>query len=170
MLTHGLGAYAVVLALAVGTSPLAAQRSPGAGRQDRAQLEQRVRARFAETMQRRLGLTDEQSSSLARIVAGLQADRMALGRDEQALRHRMEAILADDQAADEEAREVLQRMTELRLRESRLFQTEQEKLLEVLSPVQVVRFHAMREQLAARIQELRGGPPGPGRRPGGRER
>lgn len=160
---------AMVLAMGlVGVLPLAAQRMPGGGRApDRQDLEQRVRARFAETMQRRLGLTDEQARAMEAVVVGLQAERMALGRDERALRQRMEAILSDDGSSDQEAQEVLQRMAELRLREVRLFQEEQDKLLGVLTPVQVVRFHAMREQLAARIQQLRGGPSGPGRRPGG---
>jgi len=164
---RGSGACAVVLALGLwGALPVEAQRAPGAGRpQDRAQLERRVRARFAEMMQRRLALTDEQSRALSAVVDGLQAERMELGRDEQVLRRRLEALLVDDEASDEEARALLQRMTDLRAREARLFQDEQQKLLEVLTPTQVVRFHAMREQLAARIQQLRGGPPG--RRPGG---
>lgn len=162
-------AGAVLLVLGVlGTSPLSAQRPGGGGRaQDREQLEQRVRMRFAETMRQRLGLTEEQSKALAEVVDGLQADRMALRRDEEALRLRTEAIVTADQVSDEEAREVLQRMEELRLREARLFQSEQQKLLEILTPVQVVTFHVMRAQLGARIQQLRGGPPGPGRRPGG---
>ena len=160
---------AMVLSLGLmGVLPLAAQRMPGGGRpQDRQDLEQRVRARFAENMRRRLGLTVDQAGALEAVVGGLQADRMALRRDEEALRRRMEVILTDEQSTEQEAAEVLQRMAELRLREARLFQDEQEQLLGILTPVQVVRFHAMREQLAARIQQLRGGAPGPGRRPGG---
>ncbi|HSG09582.1 MAG TPA: hypothetical protein VLA36_14570 [Longimicrobiales bacterium] len=158
-----LGAFGVL-----GWSPASAQRPPGAGRpQDRAQLEQRVRARFAENMQRRLRLTEEQSEALEAAVRGLQADRMALAQDERALRQRMQAILADDQASEEEATQVLRRMVDLRAQEARLFQEEQERLLEVLTPIQAVRFHAMREQLAQRIQQLRGGPAGAARRPGG---
>ncbi|HKJ03408.1 MAG TPA: Spy/CpxP family protein refolding chaperone, partial [Longimicrobiales bacterium] len=150
-----LRSSALLLALGVvGTSPLDAQRASGGGRpQDRAQLEQRVRARFAETVQRRLGLTDEQSAALGTVMEGLQGERMALAHDEQALRRRMEAILADAQASDDDARAVLERMGELRLREAHLFQEEQGKLLEILSPIQVVRFHALREQLAQRIQQ-----------------
>jgi Spy/CpxP family protein refolding chaperone len=159
----------VLLAVGLTTPSLSAQRMPpgGGGRQDREQLERRVRARFAETMQRRLGLTHEQSQRLSEVVDALQGERRSLGRDERALRTRMEAILTEEGTSDADAREVLLQMEELRLREARLFQTEQERMLEVLTPVQVVRFHAMREQLAARIQQLRGGPPGPGRRPGG---
>ena len=169
MMKRGLRACFLLAAVgALGVFPVSAQRVPGAGRaQDRAQLEQRVRARFAETMQRRLRLTEEQSRGLEDVVKGLQADRMALERDEQALRQRMQAILADDQASEEEATQVLQRMVDLRAQEARLFQEEQDRLLEVLTPIQAVRFHAMREQLAQRIQQLRGGPAGMGRRPGG---
>jgi len=166
---RGLRTGLVIVALGLTAPAVSAQRMPpGGGRpQDREQLERRVRARFAETMQRRLGLTEEQSKRLEEVIGSLQSERMALGRDEQALRLRMQALMTEDSASDEDARDVLRQMEELRLREARLFQTEQERLLQVLTPVQVVRFHAMREQLAARIQELRGGPPGPGRRPGG---
>lgn len=164
-------ARAGMLLLALGvmsTYSVSAQRAPGGARsQDREQLEQRVRARFAEAMQRRLGLTDEQSKALSDMATGFQADRMALRRDEEALRLRAAAVATADQVSDEEARAVLLKMEELRLREARLFQSEQQKLLEILTPVQVVTFHVMREQLGARIQQLRGGPPGPGRRPGG---
>jgi hypothetical protein len=39
----------------------------------------------------------------------------------------------------------------------------------VLAPSQVLRFHALRDQMGQRIRQLRGGGPGPpgGRRPGG---
>lgn len=160
----------VLASVAMISSPLAAQRMPRGDRPpDREQLERRVRARFAEVMKSRLGLTNDESVALDSVMDELGEERSALRRDEQALRYRMAAIVSDDQASDDEAREVLQRMGELRLREARLFQTEQERLLEILSPVQVARFHAMREQLAARIRQLRGRPQGPGRRPGGGE-
>jgi len=60
---------------------------------------------------------------------------------------------ADDQT---EATELLQRMSELRLEETELFRAEQEALLEILTPVQVLRLLQMREQLGQRIQRLRG--------------
>ena len=94
--------------------------------------------------------------------------RQRIFRDDQALRRRMEAVLLEPDPSEAEATALLEQMRIVRGEEARLFQTEQEALLGILTPVQLVRFHAMREQLGRRIQELRGGqgPPG-GRRPGG---
>ena len=167
MMGSGRVLLAGVLALSLGgVTPAAAQRMGPP--QERQQLERRVRQRFAEMIRTRLGLTDEEAQLLEQTIQGFQASRMALAREEQALRARTDALLKDPQASDEEAADVLDRLEELRLREADLIQSEQAQLLEFLSPLQVVRFHSMREQFAQRVQQLRGGPPmGPGRRPAG---
>lgn len=166
------GVAPALLILVVGTSDLAAQRQqrgPGPRTGDRAELEGRVRARFAEMMKERLGLTDDQSQALGRAVDSFRDRRRQLNADDQALRAHMQAMLMESDPAPDEARELLMRMEEIRAEEARLFQEEQQALLEVLTPVQLVRFHAMREQLSQRIQQLRGGmgPPGGRRPPGG---
>ena len=151
--------FAALLSLTV-VAPLAAQRGPPMGRRgqggNRAQLEQAVRARMAEMMQQRLGLTEEEGVRLSGAVEEFEGHRRQVGRQEQALRRRAEALMlegADDQT---EATELLQRMSELRLEETELFRAEQEALLEILTPVQVLRLLQMREQLGQRIQRLRG--------------
>jgi Spy/CpxP family protein refolding chaperone len=162
----------LVLALvAFPVAPVDAQRR-GQGRrqgQDRAELEGRVRARFGQMVQERLGLNEEQSERLGQIVAGFQEERMLLAREDRALRARMQAVLLEESESEEEAMELLARVQALRLQEATLLQSEQEALLEVLAPSQVLRFHALRDQMGQRIRQLRGGGPGPpgGRRPGG---
>ena len=130
-----------------------------------------VRARFGQMVRERLGLDDTQSQRLSEIVEGFQAERRSLGREDRAVRARMQAVLLEDGSSDEEALELLARMQELRLEEARLFQAEQDALMEVLTPSQVLRFHALRDQMGQRIRQLRGGqgPPGAqrGRRSGG---
>jgi Spy/CpxP family protein refolding chaperone len=59
-----------------------------------------------------------------------------------------------------EARELLDRMQELREEETRLSEREQTQLLEFLTPGQVLRFQALREEMGQRIRRLRGGGPG----------
>ncbi len=153
------GSVVFVLALAGATgAPLSAQRGPPGrmGQQDRTELERRVRERFGQMVKQRLGLDDEQAQRLNETVMSFQEDRMSLWREEQAVRKRVEALLlegGDDQA---EARALLQRMQELRMEEARLGQTEQDKLLEVLTPAQVLRFQSMREEMGQRIRRLRG--------------
>ena len=119
-------------------------------------------------MRQRLGLSAEQSDRLHQTVDSFADRRQRLLADEQALRRRIDALLLEEDPTDEEASSLLVRMQDLRVEEAALFRAEQEALQQVLTPVQLVRFHAMREQLGQRIMQLRGGqgPPGTARRPG----
>jgi Spy/CpxP family protein refolding chaperone len=164
-LARGMMVALLAVSLAGGTAA-AQQRGMGPGPGNRQQLERRVRARFAEMMQQRLGLSTEQSKRLNDTVESFMERRQRLVADEQALRRRMEAIALEQEPTDAEARTLLTRMQELRDQEAGLFQDEQQALMQVLTPVQLVRFHAMREQLGQRIQQLRGGG-GQGPMPGG---
>ncbi|HSW30004.1 MAG TPA: hypothetical protein VLH75_11025 [Longimicrobiales bacterium] len=170
--TLARGIAAVLLAVSLDASAAVAQQrglGPGQRPQERQQLERRVRARFAEMMQQRLGLSAEESERLNSTVESFMERRQRLVADEDALRRRMEAIALEQEPTEAEARTLIARMQELREEEVRLFRAEQEALLAVLSPVQLVRFHAMREQLGRRIQQLRGGMgPMTGPPPGGR--
>jgi len=113
---------------------------------------------MAEMMQQRLGLTEDKGARLSEAVEEFEGQRRQLGRQEQALRRRVEALMLEGADDDTEATELLQRMSNLRLQEAELFRVEQEALLEVLTPVQVLGLQQMREQLGQRIQRLRGQP------------
>ena len=76
----------------------------------------------------------------------------------------MATLLEGSPGDDARATELLRGLADLRVREARLFADEQERLLEVLTPSQILRFHAVREELNQRIRRLRGG--GPGERSG----
>ncbi len=165
---RGLGvAIAMLIVAGMGPTQLEGQRRPGmtgAG-QNRAELERRIRARFGQMVRERLGLDDEQAGRLNETVQSFQEDRSRLFREEQALRRRVEAVLLEEDPDAEESQALVERMQELRLEEARLFQSEQQALLEFLTPTQLLRFHALREQMGQRIRQRRGGP-GPGRGPG----
>lgn len=157
---------ALMLALVV--SPLAAQRLPmraGPGAQrNRQQLEQRIRARFAQMIKQRLGLDDETARALDSTVQAFRPERDQLARDQEALRKRVQAFDLEGGGSDREAQQLLDRMNELRQRENQLYLSEQDSLRKVLSPSQLLRFNLMRDQLAQRIQQLRmGGMMGGGR-------
>ena len=134
--------------------------------QDRADLEQRVRQRFAAVIQDRLGLDDEQAQQLNEAMAEFQEDRIQLMREEQALRRRVEAVVLEGEVSEDEAASLLARMVELREHEAELFRTEQEELMQVLTPYQVLQFHQLREQLSDRVRAL-GQQPGMRRGGGG---
>ena len=140
--------------------PLEAQRGPPMGRRgqgpERMELERRVRARMAEMMREVLGLSEEEDARLSEIVEGFEQQRRQLGRQEQAVRRRVEALMLEGGEDSAEAAELLERMSALRFQEAELFQAEHEALLEVLTPIQVLQLVHLREQLGQRIRRLRG--------------
>lgn len=147
-------------------APVDAQRPQRRGSpQDRAQLEERIRARMGQMIQARLGLEEEQASLLSEVVREFDTQRRTLGRQEEATRRRVEALTLEGGTDEQEARELLDRMADLRAQEAELFRAEQERLLEVLTPMQVIEFQALRAELGQRIRALRGRP-GSRRRPG----
>jgi Spy/CpxP family protein refolding chaperone len=150
----------------------AQQRGPQLRRgqeQEREQLEQRIRAQMGRMMRERLGLDEEQAASLAEVVQDFDGRRRELFSLEQATRGRVEALLLEGSNDEDEAAELMERMADLRLREAQLFGEEQEALLGVLTPSQVLRLQALRQELGQRIRALRGGQGGGerGRRPAG---
>ena len=142
------------------------------GDANRAQLEERVRAQMGRVMRERLGLDEEQAARLSAVVQDFDGQRRELFALEQATRRRVEALLLEGGRDQGEARELIGRMGELRDQEAELFRAEQEALLEVLTPVQVLRLQELRQDLGQRIRALggRNGGPGGGRGParGGR--
>lgn len=165
-----------LLALALSAVPfatLAGQRMPPMrggppGQQNRQELEQRVRARFGQMIQQRLGLDDDGARTLNETVQAFQESRGRLARDQEALRKRVEAFALEGGGSNTEARQLLDRMNELRAQEDDLYRSEQDSLSKVLTPSQLLRFNVMREQMAQRIQQLRtGGTMGRGRGGGG---
>jgi Spy/CpxP family protein refolding chaperone len=159
-----------VLALTGGQS-VAAQDPPRRPPQDRAEMEQRVRAQMQRVVKERLQLTDEESEELGAVVRSFEERRRALRRSEMATRRRVEALTLEGGADEEEAAQLLARMVELRRQEAELFADEQAALLEVLSAAKVLELQAVREEMGRRIRNLRRGgdrgrPPGGNDRPG----
>ena len=155
----------VLVALALVPSGADAQADPERRPQgDRAQLEARVRSQMARVMRERLGLTEEQSAELTELTSDFENRRRELFGLEQATRRRVEALLLEGGDDQDEARQLIARMGELREREASLFREGQDALLDVLTPVQVLQLQELRQDLGRRIRALGGGPDG---RPGG---
>jgi hypothetical protein len=172
----------VALALAAPLSAqLPAQQPPapraGSPPASRLEMERRVQQAFAQRVREQLGLDASQAAALGDATLAFQRERQTLVRRENELRrrYRMGAAEAGGGGApaipDAEAMEILRELRALRAEELNLYTREQERLLQLLTPAQVVRYYLLREQLANRINGLRGGPPGPGAgraQPGGR--
>ena len=162
-LPHRVRRIAPLLALlaAVVAWPATAEGQQGPqgrrGDADRERLEQRIRAQTGRMIRVRLGLDEEEASRLETVVQDFDGRRRELFREEQATRRSIEAFLRG--AADDEvqARELIERVGELRLQEAELFRQEQEALLDVLTPSQLLRLQELRQDLGQRIRSLRGG-------------
>ena len=153
-------ALLVGMALAASAPAVVGQERPGSP--DRARLEERVRERMAQIIRERLALNEEEARALEEVVRETQERRRELERRERDVRSSLQAFEGGERADDEDARVLLERMSDLRLEEAQLFAEEQDALMEVLSPSQVLLLHKLRAQMMDRIRELRN--PG-GRRP-----
>jgi Spy/CpxP family protein refolding chaperone len=111
----------------------------------------------------RLGLDEAESQRLSEVMQSFESRRRELFGQEQETRRRVEALIRAGGSDQDEAREVITRMWELRAEEAELFREEQEALLDVLTPVQVIRLQELRQELGERIRAIGGGRGGGGR-------
>ena len=172
-LPHRVVLLTGLLAVLSGAAHVEAQRDPQGGRRggmpaDRTQLEQRIRAQMGRMMRQRLGLDDDQAAKLSTVVQNFDGQRRELLNQEEATRRRVEALLLEGGTDQTEARELVGRMSDLRIQEAQLFQSEQQALLEVLTPTQVLQLQQLRQDIGRRIRALGGpnGGPNGGRGPG----
>jgi Spy/CpxP family protein refolding chaperone len=165
--------WLVVVAASAG--PVDAQRTPGPRTdEDRARLEERIRARMGDIIRHRLGLDRAEETRLSEIVQEYESRRRALVASERETRQEIEPLLESGTATDADAAVLIDRMIAFKHQEAELFREEQERLQEVLTPTQVLQLYELRVEIGRRIRALRGGgddgaenrrrnrPPGPG--------
>lgn len=153
-------AMAIVLGMVLAFAPTMSRAQivppPGGGQRQRLELERRLQMRFGQQVRDQLGLTQEQFQSLEGVMRSFQEERQTLNRSQASLRYRLrDPGLAE--IGDDAARELLREMISLQEQELSLYRREQEQLLQVLTPAQVVRFYRLREDLGQRVQALRQG-------------
>jgi len=154
-------------------SPMAGQAQvrpgrPGGPPPGRQELEHRVMEGLSRIVKQRLGLSDGELAALQETMQSFREDRRALAMDQGSLRHQLRNSVMDGMS-EEEARDILKEMVRLQEAELDLYRREQEELLKVLSPVQLVQFYRIRDEWGQRIQQMRQGrgPGGRGGAPGG---
>jgi len=133
-----------------------AQRRRDGEPPNREEIEQRIRAQMGRMMQERLGLDEAEAERLSEVVRSFDGQRRDLAQREFQTRRQVEALM-DGGGNDREARALLEQQAELRMQEAELFRDEQEALLEVLSPAQVLELQDLRQDIGRRIRALRGG-------------
>lgn len=133
---------------------------PGGARPD---LQRQVQIQFERRVQAELGLTPAGRDSVQAVVAAFRPRRQALAIRERTLRQQSIQLLRGggrggpgDQAR---ALEILAGIRSLREEEAQLAREEEERLLELLTPVQLLRFQILRQQMADRIRSLQVQPP-----------
>jgi len=129
---------------------------PPGGQRQRMELERRLRLGFQRTVQNQLNLGEDQLSRLQEIMQSFQGERSELNRAQASLRYRLRDPALPDMS-DDDARAILQEMIDVQARELDLYRREQEALLSLLTPVQLVRFYRLRDDLGQRVEELRRG-------------
>jgi hypothetical protein len=155
--------FSVILALGLllaGPVVASAQVTPPGGQRQRRQLEQRLRARYGQMVRTQLGLSQDEFVALQGVMESFREHRMALSQAEASLRHRLRDPGLES-LGDPEAMDLLGEMIRVQEEELDLYRREQEELLRVLSPSQLVLFYRLRDQLGRQVDQLRRGR-GPG--------
>ena len=152
----------VLLAVLGLVLPLSAQRrGSGNSQASRAEMERRVRESYDRLVRDRLGLSEQQLEALNEAVLPFQEERLTIQRRETELRRRLEGQSTSNRRVplmpEAQAREVVQEMRALQVAETDLFNREQERLQQLLTPGQMVAYYMIREQLAEALRRARGG-------------
>lgn len=149
------------------------QRPPGAqgqqgpqGQARRAELQRQIQQRFTTAMREQLDLDDEGMRAVGEVLDRFQRRRREVARERQNARTRVRVLGREEiggaELTEDSAQAALDNLLRVTEAESQLFAEEQAALLEILTPVQVLRLQQLREQVAERMRGVRGGPGPPG--------
>jgi len=157
------GGWVGLMALAALASPLLAQGPPP----NQQHLRQMIEERFATQIQAELGLTDEQSARVRRVLIASAERRRQMENEERAAQRALRDQLRPGVAAQSDSVvRLLDRVTTLRINFAQSAKDEIRDLGAILTPVQQAQFLLLRDRLWARAQEVRmrrgpgGGQPG----------
>jgi Spy/CpxP family protein refolding chaperone len=125
----------------------------------------RVQAEHERRMVEALGLTTSQSTALRALLQRYRESRMDMMRERASIREDL-ARHGESGGTDAEARRILDRMRALRAREIEMQRAEEEALLEILNPSQILQLQILRDHFSERIRQLEGTGRGSGRPPG----
>ena len=155
-----LAAISVAVLVSVTLQTPAAAQIRGRGAQlNRQEMVQRIQERFQRRIAQALQLDEEQREVLFDVFSSFSEARAELLPLRRELAARIREHLAADGSGDR-AMELIEELRELRRREAELLLEEEDRLLEALSPSQVLRLQTMREQFGEQIRRL-GSPSGP---------
>jgi Spy/CpxP family protein refolding chaperone len=158
MLSGKLRVAAPLLMLAlVGAMAAWAQNAPAPdGRGNTPQEgQERLIKTFLDHATVELNLTEEQRSGLEGVMRESMQRRGELSRNQVRLRREIMDALANPSTGDGEFNRLAESSLQLKRREVELMHWQQQRLTEVLTPRQALRFMLMQERLAQRIEAMR---------------
>jgi hypothetical protein len=118
-------------------------------------LEERIRQRFAQVVQTRLGLTDAQMAQLRATNQRFAGQRGALSVSERGVRQALQGELRPGAAANQEhVSALMDSLLAIQRQRLDLVQGEQRELAGYLTPVQRVRYYSLQQALHRRLEQL----------------
>ena len=125
---------------------------PGVARAD---VQERVRERFARLLRERVGLNEDQLRRLAPLSRSFEQRRQTLFRDERAARSALRRELSAPTADQARVAAQIDRLFVLQRQRLDLAAEEQRELAAFMTPVQRARYLALQEHLRRRAEDLR---------------
>jgi hypothetical protein len=152
-----LGAVTAQPALAQDPRPMSPEQAPGSNPR-RAELEQRLRQRTGEIVQRRLGLSQDQMTKLQAANKDFEKQRTDLMTRERTTRQMLRAqIMMGDSANQSKVSQLLDQSIQIQRQRLDLLQSEQRELGKFLNPVQRAKYLGLQTEMRQRAQQLRNG-------------
>jgi hypothetical protein len=102
-----------------------------------------------------LNLSEEQHSGLEIVLQETMERRAELARGQSQLRREIMDVLSEPSTGADEFRRLADASLALKRQEVELLEWQQERLLDVLTPRQSLRFMLLQERLAQRIEAMR---------------
>jgi Spy/CpxP family protein refolding chaperone len=156
---HSTRVIAVISFAAMSSTVFAQQQQPPAGANPRRDmLEQRLRQRTGEVVQRRLQLTDDQMTKLQSSNRQFERQRSDLIARERQIRRDLRTQMQAEKPDQNRVSQLLDQTMQLERQRLDLVQSEQRELAKFMTPVQRAKLFAIQTELRRRTQELRNRP------------
>lgn len=147
--------FALLAISAIGSAALAQQTPPAGPNPRREMLEQRLRERTGQMVQRRLQLTDDQMRQLQTANREFEQRRGDLFARERETRRDLRTQMLAEKPDQNRVSQLLDQTIQLERQRLDLVQSEQRELAKFLNPVQRAKLFAIQAELRRRSQELR---------------
>lgn len=149
-------AFLLLIPLVLGApAQLQAQTGERGGEQElgREEMLARIHAQFERELETRLGLDAQGRAEVQEILASMRSERRRLYHRKRAL-ERERKDFGSGGGSQAEARGILAEARAIRADEARIEAEEEARLLEILSPRQVLEFQILRDDFNERIREV----------------